>query len=183
MRRMNARPRQLGPGPDHRRCRRRPERHRDLFAGRRAIRLRDALVGAVHLPLMVGIQIVSARIGRVTGHGLAANIRDHFPRGAVRRCRPAARRQHHQHRRRPGRDGRGTAPARRRAGARICVAFRRVCPWGCRFSFRSRATRHLKWLTLTLFAYVGAVFACRCRGAQVAARLSFPQVALHARLR
>jgi len=30
-------------------------------------------------PLMVGIQIVSARIGRVTGHGLAANIRDHYP--------------------------------------------------------------------------------------------------------
>jgi NRAMP (natural resistance-associated macrophage protein)-like metal ion transporter len=30
-------------------------------------------------PMMVGIQIVSARIGRVTGHGLAANIRDHFP--------------------------------------------------------------------------------------------------------
>ncbi len=31
-------------------------------------------------PLMVGIQIVSARMGRVTGHGLAANIRRHFPR-------------------------------------------------------------------------------------------------------
>jgi NRAMP (natural resistance-associated macrophage protein)-like metal ion transporter len=31
------------------------------------------------MPLMVGIQLVSARIGRVTGHGLAANIRDHFP--------------------------------------------------------------------------------------------------------
>ncbi len=30
-------------------------------------------------PMMIGIQIVSARIGRVTGHGLAANIRDHFP--------------------------------------------------------------------------------------------------------
>jgi NRAMP (natural resistance-associated macrophage protein)-like metal ion transporter len=30
-------------------------------------------------PLMVGIQIVSARIGRVTGHGLAANIRDYYP--------------------------------------------------------------------------------------------------------
>ena len=29
-------------------------------------------------PLMVGIQIVSARIGRVTGHGLAANIRKHY---------------------------------------------------------------------------------------------------------
>ena len=32
------------------------------------------------LPLMVGIQIVSARIGRVTGHGIARNIRDHYPR-------------------------------------------------------------------------------------------------------
>jgi NRAMP (natural resistance-associated macrophage protein)-like metal ion transporter len=31
-------------------------------------------------PLMIGIQVVSARIGRVTGHGLAANVRDHFPR-------------------------------------------------------------------------------------------------------
>jgi len=30
-------------------------------------------------PLMVGIQIISARIGRVTGHGLATNIRRHFP--------------------------------------------------------------------------------------------------------
>ncbi|HEX2828374.1 MAG TPA: divalent metal cation transporter [Burkholderiales bacterium] len=29
-------------------------------------------------PLMVGIQVVSARIGRVTGHGLAANIRSHY---------------------------------------------------------------------------------------------------------
>jgi NRAMP (natural resistance-associated macrophage protein)-like metal ion transporter len=31
-------------------------------------------------PLMVGIQVVSARIGRVTGHGLATNIRRHYPR-------------------------------------------------------------------------------------------------------
>ncbi len=30
-------------------------------------------------PLMVGIQIVSARIGRITGHGLSTNIRRHFP--------------------------------------------------------------------------------------------------------
>jgi NRAMP (natural resistance-associated macrophage protein)-like metal ion transporter len=30
------------------------------------------------LPLMVGIQTVSARIGRVTGDGLAANIRKHY---------------------------------------------------------------------------------------------------------
>jgi NRAMP (natural resistance-associated macrophage protein)-like metal ion transporter len=34
-------------------------------------------------PLMVGIQMVSARIGRVTGHGLASNIGRHFPRPVV----------------------------------------------------------------------------------------------------
>ena len=35
-------------------------------------------------PLMVGIQVVSARIGRVTGHGLAANIRKHYPSWLLR---------------------------------------------------------------------------------------------------
>jgi len=30
-------------------------------------------------PLMVGIQVVSARIGRVSGHGLATNMRRHYP--------------------------------------------------------------------------------------------------------
>src|ERR1700720_3367484 len=30
-------------------------------------------------PLMVGIQLVSATIGRVSGYGLAGNIRRHFP--------------------------------------------------------------------------------------------------------
>ncbi len=30
-------------------------------------------------PLMVGIQMVSANIGRVSGHGLATNIRQHYP--------------------------------------------------------------------------------------------------------
>jgi NRAMP (natural resistance-associated macrophage protein)-like metal ion transporter len=31
------------------------------------------------LPLMIGIQMISARIGRITGHGLASNIRRHYP--------------------------------------------------------------------------------------------------------
>jgi NRAMP (natural resistance-associated macrophage protein)-like metal ion transporter len=34
-------------------------------------------------PLMVGIQLVSARIGRVTGHGLATNMRLHYPRALL----------------------------------------------------------------------------------------------------
>ena len=35
------------------------------------------------LPLMVAIQIISARIGHVTGHGLAANIKARFPRSVL----------------------------------------------------------------------------------------------------
>jgi NRAMP (natural resistance-associated macrophage protein)-like metal ion transporter len=34
-------------------------------------------------PLMIGIQVISARIGRVTGQGLAANMRDQFPRALL----------------------------------------------------------------------------------------------------
>ena len=30
-------------------------------------------------PLMVGIQVISAKIGRVSGHGLSTNIRRHYP--------------------------------------------------------------------------------------------------------
>jgi NRAMP (natural resistance-associated macrophage protein)-like metal ion transporter len=33
------------------------------------------------LPFMIAIQLVSARIGRVTGKGVAANLREHTPRG------------------------------------------------------------------------------------------------------
>jgi NRAMP (natural resistance-associated macrophage protein)-like metal ion transporter len=38
----------------------------------------------ITFPLMVGIQVVSARIGRVTGDGLAANIRRHYPAWVLR---------------------------------------------------------------------------------------------------
>ncbi len=34
-------------------------------------------------PLMVGIQVISARIGIVTGHGVATNIRKHFPKSIL----------------------------------------------------------------------------------------------------
>ena len=34
-------------------------------------------------PLMLGIQVISAKIGRVSGHGLATNIRRHYPRSLL----------------------------------------------------------------------------------------------------
>ena len=98
-----------------------------------AFRLRWTVV--LTYPLMVGIQMVSARIGRVTGHGLASNIRRHFPRPVLYGDRRAAgRRQHDQHRRRHRRDGRGAAAGRRRPDAcvtRSCSASSACC---CRCS-------------------------------------------------
>src|SRR4030088_2544423 len=35
-------------------------------------------------PLMAAIQQISARIGRVTGHGLAGNLRRHYPAWLLR---------------------------------------------------------------------------------------------------
>ena len=62
------------PGPDHRRLRRRSERHRHLFPGRRAVRLRHVLGDAVQLP---------------ADGGDPGDQRPHRPRD-----RPGHRRQH-----------------------------------------------------------------------------------------
>ena len=57
-------------------------------------------------PLMIGIQMLSARIGWVTGEGLAANIAKICPRCARAGAGgPAGGGQHHQHRGRHRRNG------------------------------------------------------------------------------
>src|SRR6187399_1565305 len=35
------------------------------------------------LPLMAAVQMVSARIGRTTGHGIAGVLRQHYPNGLL----------------------------------------------------------------------------------------------------
>ena len=48
-------------------------------------------------PLMCAIQEISARIGRVTGRGIAGNLKRHYPAaGGLLADRPAGHRQHHQ---------------------------------------------------------------------------------------
>ena len=37
-------------------------------------------------PLMVAAQLICARIGRVTGKGLAGNLREHYPRWEIGRA-------------------------------------------------------------------------------------------------
>ncbi len=69
-------------------------------------------------PFMIAIQMVSARIGAVTGQGLAANLGKAMPpRLAIRHRRASADRQYAQYRRRHRRDGRRAAAGRRRPGA------------------------------------------------------------------
>ncbi|MBS0337220.1 MAG: divalent metal cation transporter, partial [Proteobacteria bacterium] len=129
-------------------------------------------------PLMVGIQVVSARIGRVTGHGIAANMREHYPRwllysivsllviantiniGADLGAMAAALElvvggPAHLY---------VVAFALGSLALQVFVAFPRYAPI-------------LKWLTLTLFAYVGTVFLVEVPWGLVARSTLVPRLA------
>ena len=57
------------PGTDHRRVRRRPQRHRDLLASGRGVRLRPLWTLLLTYPLMCAIQMISARHRPGDGQG------------------------------------------------------------------------------------------------------------------
>ena len=131
------------------------------------------------LPLMVAVQMISARIGRVTGRGLAANMKLVFPRqvltgllallfiantiniGADLAAMGAA-----AHLVFPLSQHVFTIGfAALSLGLQIWVPYHRY-------------VRYLKWLTLVLFAYVAVVFSLRIDWTEVAARTVFPHLAL-----
>lgn len=129
------------------------------------------------LPFMIAIQLVSARIGRVTGKGLAANLRDHTPRAflltvvglltvanTINIAADIA--------------AMGEAMQLVVGGAshmhslvfgvltvllQIFVPYRRLAPL-------------LKWLTLFLFAYVIAIFVVKVPWAQVLHDVVLPKL-------
>ena len=110
-------------------------------------------------PLMIGIQIVSAQIGRVTGHGLAANIREHYPKPVLypivclllvaNTINIAA-----------DLGAMGDALALIVGGSRglYTVLFALVSLALQIFIPFPRYAPFLKWLTLALFAYMGTLF-------------------------
>src|SRR6266702_2925157 len=133
------------------------------------------------LPLMIGIQIVSARIGRVTGQGLAANIRQHYPKSllyAVISLLLVA----------------NTINIAADLGAMAAalqllvggstrlyiVAFALVSLGLQVFIPFPRYAPFLKWLTLALFAYVATVFVVRVPWLEVGLRTLIPDVTLRA---
>lgn len=130
-------------------------------------------------PLMVGIQIVSARLGRVSGYGLAGIIRRHYSPtllyGLVgsllvaNTINIAA-----------DIGAMGDALALLIGGPRHLYAaalgfgscvLQILVPY-------NRYVRVLKWLTLTLFAYVGVVFAVDIAWATVAKDALLPTISL-----
>ena len=110
-------------------------------------------------PLMVGIQIVSARIGRVSGMGLAGNIRRHYPAwllyGLVSLLVVANTIN-------IGADlsAMADATALIAGGSRhfYMLGFGLFCVLLQVFFSYAKYVRVLKWLTLSLFAYVAVVF-------------------------
>jgi NRAMP (natural resistance-associated macrophage protein)-like metal ion transporter len=130
-------------------------------------------------PFMVGIQLVSARIGRVTGLGLAGNIRRAYPvwllytlvflllvanivniSADIAAMGEAARLV----------AGVGSAHLYSFGFGMLCLALQLILPY-------SQYVRYLKWLTLGLLAYVATGFAVHIPWSEVLARTVKPHFA------
>jgi NRAMP (natural resistance-associated macrophage protein)-like metal ion transporter len=132
-------------------------------------------------PLMVAIQLISARIGRVTGAGLAANFAQIFPRWSV-----------------TGLVALLLIANTINIGADIAAmgaAAQLTLGWGERFFTVGfallslvlqlyvpyhRYVRVLKWLTLALFAYVAVIFTVHIDWREVLARTILPHLDMSA---
>lgn len=132
-------------------------------------------------PLMVGIQVVSARIGRVSGYGLAGNIRRHYSPvllytliGSLLIANTIN----------IGADLAAMADALALlvGGPRhlYIVAIGALCIVLQVFVSYHRYVRVLKWLTLSLFSYVGVVFAVDVPWAEVFHGTLLPSLSLSA---
>jgi NRAMP (natural resistance-associated macrophage protein)-like metal ion transporter len=127
-------------------------------------------------PFMVGIQLVSARIGRVTGRGLAANIRRAYSpwllyaivilllvanviniAADIAAMGEAARLV----------TGVGSAHLYSLGFGVLCLSLQVFLPY-------TAYVRYLKWLTLGLLAYVGTVFAVHLPWLEVLKRTAWP---------
>jgi len=129
------------------------------------------------LPLMIAIQIVSARIGYVTRRGLAANIKASFPRWVlfsvvgmllvantlnlaadIAAMAEALRLL-----------AGGSAHVYAVSFGLLCLALQVFLPY-------QTYVRWLKWLTLALFAYVGVVFTVHLDWWQIADEIIRPRL-------
>jgi NRAMP (natural resistance-associated macrophage protein)-like metal ion transporter len=132
-------------------------------------------------PLMCAIQEISARIGRVTGRGIAGNLKRHYPNAVVYGIVSLLLIANVIN---LGADlGAMGAALKLLIGgpALLYVAlFGLVSVLLEVFSRYSRYVSILKWLTLSLFAYVGVAFVVKLPWATVAHSLVVPHISLSA---
>ena len=132
-------------------------------------------------PLMVGIQMVSARMGRVTGHGLASNIRQQFPRPilyAIVAMLVVANTINVAADIAAMGDALQLVVGGPEHGHAIvfgllCLGLQVLLPY-------RRYIRYLKWLTLALLAYVAVVFTIAVPWRDVILGVVWPRIALTA---
>jgi NRAMP (natural resistance-associated macrophage protein)-like metal ion transporter len=131
-------------------------------------------------PLMVGIQMVSARLGCITGRGLAANIKSAFPRPVLygivglllvaNTINIAA-------------DIAAMGEALRLllgGSAHVyCVTFGLLCLVLQVFLSYESYVGYLKWLTLALLSYVAVIFTVHVQWGDVAWQLLLPKLAFN----
>jgi NRAMP (natural resistance-associated macrophage protein)-like metal ion transporter len=130
-------------------------------------------------PMMVAVQSISARIGRVTGRGLAANMLDVFPKPVVGTLVALLFVANTIN---IGADLSAMGGAARMAiGGNqdlYTVLFALACLTGTVLVPYHRYVNVLKWLTFSLLAYVGIVFTVRIDWRAVAAGALVPKFAL-----
>lgn len=131
-------------------------------------------------PLMSGIQMVSARLGCLTGKGLAANIKAEYPKvvlysivgllllantiniaADIAAMGEAVRLLFG-----------GSAHIYSVTFGLLCLVLQVFIPY-------QKYVRYLKWLTLALLAYVAVVFTIHVPWAEVAKRVVWPQLTLN----
>ena len=130
-------------------------------------------------PLMCAIQEISARIGRVTGRGIAGNLKRHYPRGVLYALVGLLLVANTIN---LGADLGAMAAAVKLvvggpqlayvAGFAVLTVLLEM------FVRYARYVSVLKWLTLSLFAYVGVAFIVAVPWATVATSLVVPHIAL-----
>jgi NRAMP (natural resistance-associated macrophage protein)-like metal ion transporter len=128
-------------------------------------------------PLMCAIQEISARIGRVTGRGIAGNLKKHYPNPVVYSIVTLLVVANVINI--------GADLGAMGAGLKLLIGGNQlfyVAAFGLItvllevFSRYSRYVSILKWLTLSLFAYVGVTFIVKMPWGEVAKSLVIPQI-------
>ncbi len=129
-------------------------------------------------PLMAIIQEMCARIGLVTGHGLAANIRHFFPRWVLYSCTALL---FFANTLNIGADLGAMAKAGQLLFPTlpfplIIIAFTALCLLLQIFSTYEKYARYLKWLAFVLFSYIASALLVKLNWKEVAIHTIVPSI-------